>query len=291
MIRASEIVRRKGPQLGFDRDVPRHWLGGDPFRTRFFDALSLTFPGGERYFIRCVRAFRDQVRDPELAEQVKDFDYQEGQHSLIHAQFNDRLREQGIDVDNVLSVVDDWLERDRRRFSSTFNLGKTAGAEHMTAIMAHGFFETGFFDDADGRMRALYAWHAVEEIEHKAVAFDVFERVAGGGYLLRVVSMLYTSGIFTLYTLVVLRQMLRADGSNTWTNWWRGLWWLYGPRGLYAQVLPHYLAYFSPGFHPWKHGDLDAYRRWRAAYDSTNGDAIAAGDALARSGAQRSSRG
>ena len=72
-------------QLNFKLDeVPRFWFGGDPFRTRMFDALSLTFPDGERYFIQSVRLFRDQITDPSLAARVSDFIKQEAQHGIAH---------------------------------------------------------------------------------------------------------------------------------------------------------------------------------------------------------------
>ncbi|HEX4895858.1 MAG TPA: metal-dependent hydrolase [Solimonas sp.] len=276
------IVPRKGPDLGLDGDIPRYWFGGDPFKTRFFDAMSLLFPEGEKFFIVCVRDYRDQITDPELQAQVKDFIYQEGQHGMVHTQFNDRLKAQGIEVDKVLEKQKHIMFNVFRRYlPRVFTLGQTAAAEHMTALMAHGFFANGMFADADPRIRAMYAWHAVEEIEHKAVAFDVFQKVAKGGYLTRVLSMLQVSLSFPLHVFLIMAYMFRKDGvKNRLGVWLRGLWWLYGPGGLYPSLLPHYLTYFKPGFHPWKHGDMDIYQQWRDAYESSGRNAIHAADTV-----------
>lgn len=272
------ITPRQGPDFGLDGDIPRYWFGGDPFKTRFFDAMSLLFPEGEKFFIACVRDYRDRITDPELQAQVKDFIYQEGQHGMVHTQFNNRLKAQGIAVDEILRRQNDIMFGFfRKRCSSTYTLGQTAAAEHMTALMAHGFFGTDMFADADPRIRAMYAWHAVEEIEHKAVAFDVYDKIAGGGYWTRALSMLQVSLSFPLHVFVIMNHMFRVDGvKNRLRLWVRGLWWLYGPGGLYPRLLPHYLSYFKPGFHPWKHGDMSVYRRWIEAYDARNGDAVAA---------------
>jgi predicted metal-dependent hydrolase len=281
MEHSPSIVPREGPRL-FDADIPRYWLGNDPFKTRFFEAMSLTFPDGERYFIDCVRKYRDQIADPELAAQVKSFMYQEGQHGMVHTQFNDRLRAQGIAVDKILEFARGKIDGFKRDFSPAFNLGKTAGAEHMTAMMAHGFFKTGLLDDADPRVRAMFAWHAVEEIEHKAVAYDVYEKIAKGGYWTRVLSMLHTSLSFSLHVLLITRYMLNVDGKGGFRAWMKGLWWLYGWRGLYPRLMPHYLAYFLPGFHPWRHGSMEVYHVWLQAYERSGGDMIAAADATLR---------
>jgi len=277
------IVPRKGPDLGLDGDIPRYWLGGDAFKTRFFDAMSVLFPEGEKFFIACVRDYRDQIQDPELRAQVKDFMYQEGQHGMVHTQFNDRLKAQGIGVDHILEeqkrIMFGFF---RKKLPKVYTLGQTAAAEHMTALMAHGFFSAGLMNDADPRIRAMYAWHAVEEIEHKAVAYDVFKKVARGGYLTRVLSMLQVSLTFPLHVFVIMAHMFRVDGvKNSFSLWARGLWWLYGWGGLYPRLLPHYLAYFIPGFHPWKHGDMAIYQRWTQRFHETGGDAIAAADAVA----------
>lgn len=278
---AHTIVQRKGPDFGLDGDIPRYWFGGDAFKTRFFDAMSLLFPEGEKFFIACVRDYRDQIEDPELAAQVRDFMYQEGQHGIVHTRFNNRLKAQGIAVDHILERQKEVMFGFFRRYlPKTFTLGQTAAAEHMTALMAHGFFGNGMFDDADPRIRAMYAWHAVEEIEHKAVAFDVYRKVARGGYLMRVLSMLQVSFTFPLHVFLIMAHMFKIDGLKQRPRvWLRGLWWLYGPGGLYPRLLRHYFSYFRPGFHPWQQGELALYHQWVDTYERS-GDAIVAADAV-----------
>jgi hypothetical protein len=279
----SEIVQRKGPSFGLDDpDLPRYWFAGDPFKSRFFDAMSLLFPEGERFFIACVRDFRHAITDPQLERQVKDFIYQEGQHGQVHTQFNNRVKEQGVAVDHILKEEHRFLfDVFRKRMSRKYTLAQTAAAEHLTALMAHGFFAKGTLRDADPRIRAMYAWHAVEEIEHKAVAFDVYKTVARGSYLTRILGMIQVSITFPLHTFLIMRHMFEVDGlRNRGRLWMKGLWWLYGPKGVFSGLLPHYLAYFKPGFHPWQQGQLKNYESWRETYEAS-GDAIKAGDVAA----------
>jgi uncharacterized protein len=111
------------------------------------------------------------------------------------------------------------------------------------------------------------------------MAYDVYDKVARGGYWKRVLSMLQVSLTFPLHVFMIMNHMFKVDGvRNQFRMWVRGLWWLYGPGGLYPRLLPHYLTYFKPGFHPWKHGDMDIYRQWVDAFNAGGGDAIAASD-------------
>lgn len=283
----AAIVPRKGPDFGLDGDIPRYWFGGDVFKTRFFDAMSMLFPEGEKFFIACVRDYHDKIDDPALAEEVRGFVYQEGQHGAVHTRFNDRLKAQGIDVDFELEDQKRLLfEVFRKRFPKVFTLAQTAASEHLTALMAHGFFATDMMREADPRIRAMYAWHAIEEIEHKAVAFDVLTKVAKAGYFTRVGAMLMASLGFPMHVFMVMRRMFKVDRpKNRLGMWLRGLWWLYGWGGLYPRLLPHYFAYYRPGFHPWSQGDMHIHRAWSAAFKASGGNAIAAGDAVLPGGA------
>jgi len=277
------IVPRSDLDFGLDGDIPKYWFGGNAFKTRFFDAMSTLFPEGEKFFITCVRDYRDGITDPVLKAQVADFMRQEAQHGRVHRQFNDRLQAQGVRVDRIEASTKHVLKRSRALLPAWFTLAQTAAAEHMTSIMAHGFFERqDVFAEADPRIRAMYLWHGVEEIEHKAVAFDVLKHVAGTGYLKRSAVMLYVSVLFPLHVFLIMRHMFDVDGirgTARLTLWLGGLRWLYGWNGLFRPLLGHYLAYFRPGFHPWQDGDMGTYEQWRGAFEASNGDALAAGNA------------
>lgn len=262
-------------------DIPRYWFGGDPFKTRFFDALSLLFPEGERFFIECVRDFSDQVSDLELKGQIRDFTFQEGQHSRVHREYNARIGRQGFDVQKAEAIHRKIIAWEREHYSRKFTLAQTAAAEHVTAFMAHFFLNNrDIFADADPRIRAIYVWHAIEEIEHKAVAFDVMQKVAKVGYFRRIGAMLLISILFPLHTFRIQAVMFKRDGMGLGQRlkvWAKGLWWLYSPfGGIYMRMLPHYLQYYRPGFHPWDAGETGVFAEWREAFEQFERDPIAA---------------
>jgi len=283
-----DITPREKLDFDLQGDIPKYWFGGDAFKTRLFDAMSTIFPEGERYFISCVRDYRDQVTDPQLQRDIKDFIRQEGQHGIVHSQYNDRLKGQGIDVDMLEGRMRHLMFNVIRKYvPKAATLADTAAAEHMTAIMAHGFFERKeVLESADRRMRAMYAWHAMEEIEHKAVAFDVMQKVAKVGYTRRTIAMVLVTLGFNIHALLVTRYMLQVDGFSRWQRiklFAKGLAWMFGPGGLYMPMFGHYIQYFKPGFHPWQMGQMRSYPLWLDTFNRT-GDPIAAGEALHAAG-------
>ena len=289
MNKSHPIVPREKLDFGLDGDIPKYWFGGDAFKSRYFDAMSTIFPEGERYFISCVRDFRDQVTDPQLLKEIKDFMRQEGQHGIVHTQYNNRLKAQGIDVDMLERIEHHLLFNViRKHVPKKATLADTAASEHLTAIMAHSFFERKeVLADADPRMRAMFAWHAMEEVEHKAVAFDVMQKVAKVGYFRRVIALMLVTLGFNIHALLVTRYMLKVDGFSRWQRtklWAKGLWWLYKPGGLYLSIFGHYIQYYKPGFHPWQSGQMHSYELWLDTLNRT-GNPILAGEALHAAGA------
>lgn len=271
-------IARRDYQFGRNEPHPKWWMGGDPIATAFFNALSSLFPLGERFFMDSVKAFRDRT-DGKLKEQVADFLYQEAMHTREHVFFNKMATDAGYNIkpleDRAARILG-WA----RTKQPIMQLAATCALEHFTAMLAHEALENpAHLKDTPPEARDMWRWHAMEEIEHKAVAFDVFQKVAGGGYFTRIWSFLHVSIMFPLHTLLIMRHMLQVDGQNTWKNWFKGLWWLYGKGGLWPRLMPHYFAYFKPGFHPWKHGDLKAYEIWDKAMKESGGDYIVAGTA------------
>jgi predicted metal-dependent hydrolase len=284
----APIVPREHLNFGLDGDIPKYWMGGDPFKTRFFDAMSTLFPIGEKFFITSVREFSKKVTDPTLQQEVKDFIRQEAQHTLVHRQYNERLKAQGVDIDGISKRLEDQLIINAPKVSSASQrLAATAALEHLTSMMCTCFFERReLLEASDPRVRAMYAWHAIEEVEHKAVAFDVLTKVAKAGYLQRNLSMLMVTFGFPFTVARILDHMLQVDGFNVWQRaklWAKGLWWFYKPGGLFIPTIGYYLAYYKPGFHPWKVREMPSYGTWLKTFERT-GDPIAAGNALHAAG-------
>ncbi|MCH8178375.1 MAG: metal-dependent hydrolase [Proteobacteria bacterium] len=281
------IVPRERLQFGLDGDIPKHWFGGDPFKTRFWDALSLIFPPGEKYFMNCVRDWREQISDPQLLQDIKDFNRQEAQHSLVHRQDNDRLRKQGVDVDRLSDMVDTMLNGDyRRRYSPGYNIAITSALEHFTSIIAHSLFDKrDVMKEADHRVRAMYAWHAIEEVEHKGVAYDVMVDYAKVGYVGRVWGLVHASVMFPMTIFRVQRQLMIHDGfslSQRLKLMAKGLWWLLKPGGVLAPMYRHYITYYKPGYHPWQEAEQPGYEEWLAAFEQNGSDPVKAAEQTRR---------
>ena len=257
-------VRKFNPQA--TGNAPKYFFDNDPFKTHFMNGLSILFPEGERFFIRSVLAYRDQISDPVLLNDIKEFCAQEAQHTLVHEAMNELAARHGYPVAKLEGLV----RRDLRRFSKHGKTSPTARRaalamtvcmEHFTAILAYQMLTNGEATQAglDPDVQALFHWHAVEETEHKGVAFDVYQATNGSPAWLRV-TMLFATFFFLLGLFVNLTVLLYKDGSLwKWSTWATGLKFTFGLRqGFLVRPLRDWLAFFKPGFHPWKHHtDLD----------------------------------
>ncbi len=251
--------------LTFDLGAtPRHWLGGRRAVSIFFDNLSIFFPAGERFFVTAVKAHRDRVTDPKLAADVRAFCAQEGMHGREHVRYNRRLEELGYPAARLERGVERLLRRVTRRTTPRIRLAVTCALEHFTSLMAHMLLaDDGGLAGADPAMAALWRWHAAEESEHKAVAFDV-HLATGGTWWLRAWTMLGATVVFWAKVAEQQVRMMRADGC-LWSprEWGRLAWFLYGKPGVLRRIAPMYLAYFRPSFHPWQIDTSALIAQWR----------------------------
>jgi uncharacterized protein len=191
--------------------VPRRWLADNAVATAIANGVNLLFPQGERFFVRSVNHFLDTIDDPALRDDVRAFFKQEGRHASAHDDFNAHLRAQGYELDRFLARYR-WIgESLEARFSPELNLAVTAACEHFTAILAHGAFAEGILDTADPRMQRLLGWHAAEEIEHKAVAYDVLARVAPS-YALRIRGLALATVLLGGFWIWASAMLMRQDG-------------------------------------------------------------------------------
>jgi len=264
----SQIEQR---DIHFDLDgIPRHWHGGHLHITQLFNALSVFFPEGERFFIRSVRHFRADVADPELQQQVKGFIGQEAMHGREHDAYNAMLRAQGYPVDAQEKLVLRLLKFAYKILPKKNQLAITVALEHFTAMLAGVLLkDERVLKGAAPPMAALWRWHAVEETEHKAVAFDVYQIVAPGffNYLRRCFEMLMVTAFFLpLIVYYHARFVIRAGGFwdvRGWLDVWAFV--LFKP-GAFTRIIPSYFSYFRPGFHPWDEDNRAHVEQWKLHY-------------------------
>jgi uncharacterized protein len=239
---------------------------GDPVARAWFIALSCSFPRGEAMFIEGVKQNRDGA-PPELAAQIRDFIRQEVNHSREHIAFNRTAAETGYD----LSRIDAHVERtvgQTLALPPHLILAVTIALEHFTAMFAHQFLKNPDLH-AEGMIGGpeLWQWHAVEEIEHKGVAFDTWNHAtrdwnAIRRWAVRAMVMGDVTVRFLHHRTRAARDLLAQDGITGWRPWWGQMRYLWGTPGMLRRIFPAWLAYFRPGFHPWDQDDRALMAKW-----------------------------
>lgn len=257
------VVRR--PLIDLAQPFAPRWAAGSAFRSAFFDALSMSFPVGEQFFIDAVRlglASLPGGARGAFAAEVQGFVGQEATHRRIHELFNRHLAAQGL--------VNRWEERARRRLQRFDGLearhwvGATAATEHITAVFAEWTLANpAVFDGVEPRLATLWTWHAAEEAEHRSTAFDLYLAL-GGDERWRMRWMRLVGGYFVVdLARQTVRNLWHLGAVFEWRTWADGARFLFGRGGLVRGVAQPWRAYFRVGFHPREQGG-DRGERWLA---------------------------
>ncbi len=258
-ISEKSFMERRDLKFGRDCTNPRWWHSGDARVTSFFNALSATFPLGERFFVDAVRRYRDEAPEP-LRAQISDFMFQEATHSREHVAFNQQAESSGYDMAKLESRTRFLIGWARTR-KPIIQLATTCALEHFTATLANAALaDPTFLDGAAPEARRLWRWHAVEEIEHKAVAFDTFlyatrKMTSVGRWALRCFVM--AAALIRFHGIICsnMADLLKQDGKNDGGNWVWLLGYLYGKPGPLRRLITGAFGYCRPGFHPWDQDD------------------------------------
>jgi predicted metal-dependent hydrolase len=236
----------------------RWWVDGDPVATTWMIALSSTFPRGEAFFIDAVKAHRDGV-PPELAEEIRAFIKQEVNHTREHVAFNRAAEKAGYD----LTEIDKQVERvvgEAMALPPIARLAMTMALEHFTAMLGHQLLtRPQLLANTDDETANLWYWHALEEIEHKGVAYDTWLHATQDWsgwkrWKIRSLLMLSITFRFIKHRVRNTLDLLEQDGISRTKGSWKLTKYLLVSPGFLRLIFPQWLAYFKPGFHPW---DLD----------------------------------
>jgi len=256
---ADLTITPRDRRFGRGMDATRWWMGGDPVATAFYNALSATFPKGEGFFVESVRAFRDGA-EPKLAAEIKAFTTQEVMHSREHVQFNKKAVDAGYDLSKLDEQVDKRLAFIRSKHPIAA-LAATMALEHFTAILAHQLLRNPrHLAAADAESAAMWRWHAIEEIEHKGVAYDTWLHATKDWprfkrWRVKSKVMLLVTRNFIVDRSAGVLELLRQDGITGFRAVRRMIWFAWIRPGMMRKILGAWLAFFLPRFHPWNHDD------------------------------------
>ena len=273
---ADLTITVRDERFGRDKRPGRWWLNNDPIATAWHNALSATFPRGEAFFIEAVKAHREGA-GPKLEAEIRAFIKQEINHTREHIAFNRAAVDAGYDLDAIDRRVAENLELTKDR-PAILNLAVTMALEHYTAMMAQEFLANPqHFAGAEPETAAMWRWHAIEEIEHKGVAYDTWLHATKDWtrykrWKVKSLMMLIVTTNFIRNRWQDTLELLKQDGLSGWKVKAKLAWYLVGTPGVLRRIFPAWCSYFLPGFHPWNHDD----RALISKHDSDFKDAVLA---------------
>ncbi|WP_180062167.1 metal-dependent hydrolase [Acinetobacter sp. YH12120] len=277
---ASFPVRRMN--FNFDA-VPEYWMNGNAGLTHFMTALSALFPAGEKFFIDSVRAVRyhPMLKDnADLQKEISAFIGQEAMHTHEHVGFNASAQKFGHDVDTLDCYTDTVIQTTRKFMAKLakpigitqkmVDLTATTALEHFTATIASQLLTNSHIQElmTDDTMKTMWLWHAIEENEHKAVAYEVFEGVFGKGlkaYALRTSSLVISMLTLFFVQNYFLWRLLKQDKQLNLENLRMIYRYAYSPsKGIITGMGKEMLFYFKPNFHPNDFDTTTLLNTWKA---------------------------
>lgn len=264
---AAILPVRRNLQFHLPQSHVSNWNGHGTHWTHFLNTLSIFFPAGERFFIQSIRNYRDQVTSPELKKAVAAFIGQEAFHTREHEEYNEAMAQARLNTDKMEKTVEELLDYVQRTLPKPAQLAVTVALEHLTAMLAELVLVDDYFmpTGTEERFHALWQWHAMEETEHKGVAYDVYETVIGKGpsaYALRTSVFVAANLIFWSLVARYYWNVVKADGHHTEVKGWaKAARLLFGRRGVVRRMSGEWFDFFRPGFHPWDKNNIHHLER------------------------------
>jgi predicted metal-dependent hydrolase len=290
-VREGHPARRR--MVRFDwSGTPLHWVPGDPFSTHMINVLHLLLPAGERWFIGVVNEAAPFVSGPEVAEAIKPFVQQESWHAWAHAQVLEQLASQGIDSEPFTQSLEKWFSKTGspkpnwpkplQRWWLHRRLADVAAIEHFTAVLGQWVIQNRGLDyaGADPVMLDLLRWHGAEEVEHRALVYDVFQDLSGS-YVVRALAMLFTAPSLLAWWLRGVRYLMAHDPTSPprpgWRDWFRAAR-QYRVPGPWMLVVTTPVRYLRPSHHPSTEASTELALEYLAQSPAAQRARAAAGD-------------
>jgi len=249
-MQTKHFIKVRLPTFDFDSEIPRYWFNDNPVITHNFNGYNLLFPEFERFFVRSVLHYKNQIKDEALLEQIKGFAGQESNHAHVHQDYFKVLEQQGYKITRFLRWYKNYASFIERMAPPKLRLSLTAAAEHYTASIAGIVLShPELLENVHPTMRKLVVWHSAEEVEHRSVAFDVMQAV-GVSYSTRILAFIMTSMDMLLWSTLSTVMLLWQDKISPWRSFKYKRQYSKKFTGINKNMRKLLLAYFRKDFHP-----------------------------------------
>lgn len=234
-----------------DKSIKKHWVRNDGFLTHWMNAYTLTIPDGEDFNVRTIRSYIDDISDEQLKSTAQGFIAQELSHGKAHEKFFDVLESHGYNSKLFLAIYRFVSFKILEPLSTKLSkLAFVVAIERINEIIAEVNLESGILDESPKQAALLYQWHFAEEIEHKSVAFDIYQDVSGNRFMLAYSTIIcYVVNMFFLLLGAVSCSVQDGSILNP-KNWLRGFRYFFTKEKFFWRVTWGCMQLFSKRFHP-----------------------------------------
>lgn len=280
----TNTIKVRNVKFNFDKIEDKHYVRKNIFATHFLNSLHVVFPEGEKFFIRSARYFLNEIKDPELKKQVREFVGQEGIHHREHERFWESLEKMGLEPRRFANFLNktafDGLEKGLfkilpDRFAKKFSLSITTALEHYTALFGGTALQREELKEfLPEEMYLMMQWHAAEELEHKAVCFDILEEV-DNSYPLRISGMLVASGMLYFYAFAGMAYFVYMDENKDYKSMMGDLLKFISGFNMMPRNQESWkilFDYFRRDFHPDDHDNYHLAKEFFERYDEMLGE-------------------
>ncbi len=264
----SQSVEIKPRRMAFDTSAPMQKFAfeNNSLISTFFYALSALFPDGERFFIHSVRNYRDDIKDDILKEQIRGFIGQEAHHGVSHEALNKAIENMGFPMERIVGRLHKRVAF-LKSLSRERQLAMTVAMEHFTASLAEFLLKNPeILDGAAPVVRKMLLWHAVEEIEHKAVAFDVYREHVNDEFMRKRVMVFAMISLFSRLAMYQVWLLRSQRHFPSWREWKEAAVFFWGKKGVLRDNMKGLAKFFRTGFHPWDIDQNYLIEEWEKRY-------------------------
>lgn len=241
-------------------DYPKYWNNQSPVQTYHMNVLAAYLPYGERFFIHCVKSFAHKIQEPKLKTDISAFLKQEAYHGREHSRLFKRTiatHYPNLDV----SKYKFWITGTIAFLGGKkFRLAMAAAGEHYTAVVANAFLKyPDCFENMPKDLAIVWKWHAIEELEHKEVVFNMLKPLKIG-YLMRSTAFLLMTVIQISSYIRPFLHMVKHDKLLFSLGFYQSIAQYF--RSLRAESFRNYWAYLKPSFHPSQQDTDQLIQNW-----------------------------